>query len=224
MTTTPPNTGRRPRRLFLILPFVIFGVIFAAYSALWVYGAGVMEKEIANYIDDEAEQGRSIDYEGLTIRGYPFTLRARLENFIWTDNTLWRWSGEELHIVTLPYDARRLIFMPRGQQTYQYNGTSFDITADDLRIGLEDGKYSAETHGFVATAPDQSLTLSDLRLNIIEGEDESWVLGAELRNIRYQDDQERIGHTPFFNIAARYSPLTPDRAEIGSLIFSLSDV
>ena len=223
MADTP--AGTRPRRLYLIIPLVLVATIFVAYTVLWFFGRGVMDEEVAAFITDEREAGREVRYEELAIKGYPLSLRAQIEDFAWAEPGVWRWTGDMLHIVTLPHDPSRLIFAPKGAQRLTYGRTDYDFTAADLRVGIEADKYAAQTAEFVATGDGQRLEIGSLRANFVEQEreDARWILGTSTRGIVFTDRDGRAAHLPFLNIAASQAPGQVMDLTLDAVQFAVSD-
>ncbi len=215
--TTPKG---RAKRRYIVIPFAVLGVIFAGYSVLWIQGAGIMKQAIADFVADEEAIGHSIVMERMKVKGYPFTLRAQIDQFTWTAPGEWSWSGERLHIVTLPYDPSRLILAPRGPQTLRYGDRTYGVTADALSVGLENGKVSAETQGLNAVGQEGQITLESLKANWIENEDGTWILGAAMRQLIATPKDKPSVTAHFWNIAASGivgdgDSLTIDATEMG---------
>lgn len=206
-------------RRTLIIPFILIAILFAGYSAVWVYGRGVMEDQIDKFIAEEAALGRTITYDSYHVEGYPLSLRAQIDDFTWSSPDFWEWSGERLYIITLPYDPSRLIFAPRGPQQLTYQGKTYDVEADELRVGMEAHKYAVETHHFTVTDGQNSVDIRSLKANWISAEDGSWILGSQTLDLYYRDDEDRLLHFPFLNTAISQStdvaaPLTLDGIEM----------
>ncbi|WOI52867.1 DUF2125 domain-containing protein [Parvularcula sp. LCG005] len=197
MTDAP----RRAKRRYLIIPFALFGIFFAAYSALWVYGRGIMKDEIAAYIANEESMGRKITYESMKIAGYPYNLRAVLDDFVWEDPGQWTWSGERLNIITLPYDPSRLIFAPRKAQKLVVDGKSYDIDARAINVSLSDMAYAAEANDFTATGEEGVITFNEFRANWDLNDEGGWVLVAGVRQARFVDTAEGMIDLPYMNLA-----------------------
>lgn len=197
---------------------VILGLVFAGYSVVWVKGAQIMETEIEKFVSAEQSLGRTVNYDSMKVKGYPFTLRAQIENFDWAAPGMWAWRGERLHIVTLPYDPSRIILGPRGPQTMTYDGQVYAIKAETLNIGLEENAYSAEAQQLTAEGNGAGMTLDDMRVNWHAEEDGSWIVGAAVRGLMVSPKDTPSVTLPFWNVAASGtdmagSPVTVDATE-----------
>ncbi len=209
----------RAKKRYLFIPLALIAIVFVIYSVVWRIGAGVMEREIDAFIEEERAEGRVVTYQDRSIRGYPFTLRAQIKHFNWSEPGVWEWSGETLHIVTLPYDVSRLIFAPRDAQRVIYEGEPYDITPSDLRVGLREDQINVEGSDISATGQDRTVSLGNIKANFIANNEETWILGAALRGLRFVDQEERQLDSPYWNIAASGSsipgtPVTIDATEL----------
>ncbi|MEM9421724.1 MAG: DUF2125 domain-containing protein [Pseudomonadota bacterium] len=220
--TATASKGRAKRR-YVIIPVIILGLIFAAYSVLWMQGAKLMKQSVADFVSDEQAAGHLVEMKRVRIKGYPFTLSAQIDDFTWSDPSEWSWSGEKLFIVTLPYDPSRLIFVPRGPQNVRVGTSSYDIIADTLRVGLEAGNFSAETQGLSTISEEGQLALGDLKANLIQNEDGTWILGAAVRDLVTTMQDRSPVTTHFWNIAASGDVATPQKATIDATELALSD-
>jgi len=110
------NDGRLKRR-WLYIPFLTGAVIFTAYGFLWRAGAAEMKKAVLAWVEDQRAAGMDVAHGEIKTRGFPFFLRAIIDDVAIAAPGEWRWRGEQLAIDALPYDLNRLIFSPAGVQT-----------------------------------------------------------------------------------------------------------
>ena len=215
---------RRPSRLFIIIPLIIAALLLGGYTALWFYGAGVMRDEIAKFVANEEAEGRTVMYDRMSVRGFPIALRAQIEEFTWADPDEWVWSGETLHIIAMPYDPTRLIFAPRGPQAVITNGERYSVTPNDLRVGIAEDAYSAEGYEMLVTSENgQSLSIGSLKSNWHTDNPGSWILGASLREVVYDDTDTRRAILPGVNIAMSHEPGQGDDATIDASEIAFDD-
>jgi hypothetical protein len=197
------DSPRRAPRSLLFGPVILALLIMAGYGAFWIYASGVMKDEIAEFVADEEAKGHAVTYEDVEIRGFPFVLRAEFENFRWSAPGMWDWTGERLDIVTIPYNPERLIFVPRDGQRVTWQGETFDVRSDGLRVGVEQGKYSAEGTNVVAAGPRVEVQLGGFAANWIEQEDRAgWILGMSVTQGVFEDSNRREVRLPYWNLAA----------------------
>ncbi|WP_031552488.1 DUF2125 domain-containing protein [Parvularcula oceani] len=197
MTTT--EQVRRPRRRFLAV-FAVALTLLGAYTALWVWGAGVMRDEIDAWIAAERRAGRTVSHGDIRVRGFPGTLRAVIDAPSWAEPGAWSWQAERLLVITLPYDPRRLILAPRGEQSVTYLEERFALRADDLRVGLEEDLLAIETSGLSAEGRTGTLALASGRANWVRNEDGSAVLGLATEKMELRSETGTV-YLPYVNAA-----------------------
>lgn len=128
---------RRPSRLYLYLPFAIAGVIVAAYGLLWLQGAKEMHKSVDSWVEDQRETGLAVSYRKISTGGFPFFLRATIDDVDIADADRWRWRTDHLAVDALPYALDRLIFSPLGEQRFEGRGLgAWRAQAEDVRASV----------------------------------------------------------------------------------------
>jgi hypothetical protein len=70
------STAARPRRLGLILPFVLLIVLALGWTGLWFYGRHRIGLELDNFFARQASLGRVWSCPDRTIGGYPFRIEV----------------------------------------------------------------------------------------------------------------------------------------------------
>ncbi|WP_425410767.1 DUF2125 domain-containing protein [Hyphococcus sp.] len=154
----------RLRRQWLYLPFLIAGVIMAAYFFLWRAGAAEMKKGVESWIADQRMAGMKIDHGALIAEGFPFFLRVHVEAPDIAQPGAWRWRGDRLTMDALPYDLNKLIFSFRGEQTVWLNGYGeWTISTEEFRTSIANDAdrewlFAATIGGFTATRVEDGAT------------------------------------------------------------------
>ncbi len=154
MTTTSHSTadhGKRANRLMLYVPLALGAFVFIAYTIVWFIGAGMMDKEVSTWIDDQRSRGMTVEHGAIDIQGYPFLLRAKLEVPVYGNNQEgWQWQAETLYVDTLPYNPTRLVLTPNGEQKIRVttNGLAeyWQITSSSIRSSLSQTSTAFELH------------------------------------------------------------------------------
>jgi hypothetical protein len=189
---------RRPPRLTLILPFVLFGIAFIAYSFAWRSGANAVRTELAGFAEREAAAGRSLTYDGVTTSGYPLTLRGTVENVRWHDPARGTFEADSVILAAVPYDPDRIVLSPRGQQTLTLGGETYDVTSEDLRFNLERGFLAVQGSGIVLDGEEQDATIGSLIANN-EAVAGASSIAVALRALTIGDEDPVT--VPFFDLA-----------------------
>lgn len=200
---------RRHRRR-LAIPVAIAVLLLGGYTMLWFQGARIMRTEIARWVAAERAEGRTVAYGDVRVRGYPGSLRAEVEAPVWADPGAWAWRAERLFVITEPFDPRRLVLTPRGEQRAEYGGGAYALRADDLRVGLEEGAVTVEMAGLTAedaaagdvAASDgaRTLAIGAGRAAWSEGPGGAGVLGLSFGQVAYADG-EAAYYVPQLNAA-----------------------
>ena len=167
------NTTRKTSRWGLYIPFILFALIAIAWFFYWNFAKGIMEDELAKWIDDQRARGATVEYEDLNVRGFPFFLRAEIDEPYIDQPGDYEWSAQGLMVDTLPYNPTSLTFTPVGQQTLtakiDNEMQSWTGSAETIRFRLAENEIGLLVDGLDASNVDhanESLTINDLRFNL----------------------------------------------------------
>ncbi|MEM6627163.1 MAG: DUF2125 domain-containing protein [Pseudomonadota bacterium] len=148
------SAARPRRRMGLIAPFAILGLLFAVYSAYWVWMAGALTDGVEDWIEDQRALGYRMEHQGLEMRGYPLRFSLHVERpEIEPPRRLWAWRSETLILSAMPYNLNHVIAQSPGE--HQFNG-------------LDGRNYSATSTGAAASLSWNSETLKRFSLVIPE--------------------------------------------------------
>jgi len=128
------HNDSRPKRRWLYIPLLIGLGFFAAYGFLWRAGAAEMKKAVLVWVDDQRAAGMDVTHGEIKTSGFPFFLRAIIDDVAIAAPGEWLWRGEQLAIDALPYDLNRLIFSPAGEVG------EWRIVASDMRASIASDK------------------------------------------------------------------------------------
>ena len=192
-------TEHNRHRLLLIVPLALFLAAAVGYTLMWNKAAQRVEIELARFAEAEAEAGRSLTYEDIKVKGYPFSLRGQINSVRWERPGLGSYTVEELLFVTLPYDPSRVILTPRGAQTLDAFGAPYAVSANDLRFSVERGMVAVETSSLLLDGEDQDITISNLIGNLQS------LSGASTIAVMVRQAAVESSHpytVPYFDLAA----------------------
>jgi len=79
MSVPDPPPPRKPRRLGLTAPFVLLGLLVAAWSAVWIWMQGQVARRMDSAVQALNAAGYQITWKTRTIGGYPFRLDVTLD-------------------------------------------------------------------------------------------------------------------------------------------------
>ena len=172
------------RRLYAI--FGVVAVLLGGYTILWFRGAGIMRAEIDRWVASERAEGRSVEHGEVRMRGYPAALRAVVDAPAWAAPDEWSWTAETLNVIAVPFDPRRLILAPHGEQAVVYDDVTYALRASDMRFSLSQGTFGAEFANLTAESGERTLALAGGRANWARNEDGSAVLGLSGEDAVYR--------------------------------------
>ncbi|MEL6257548.1 MAG: DUF2125 domain-containing protein [Pseudomonadota bacterium] len=105
MTQPHSSNPGRPRNWgWRIVPFMLVGILFAAYSAYWFWLRGELDAGVDAWIAEQEAAGGEIAYASKTLDGYPFRFVLNVEAPVIRQPNGGAWSGEALQVVADPFD------------------------------------------------------------------------------------------------------------------------
>lgn len=108
---------KSPRRLALVTGLVL-ATLLVAYTVWWWQAARLIERGFAAWVEDWQGSGATITHSGLSVEGYPFALRARLDTPHLATRGM-EWKGDSLLAEAPPWDYRRVrLTLPGSQKLY----------------------------------------------------------------------------------------------------------
>lgn len=216
-------------RWFLILPFVLAGIILAVWYGVWRGGGTIMRAEVARIAEDHRALGATVSHAPLTLEGFPFFLRGRLDDVRYdngapgADNVLF--EADTVFIDALPYAIDRLIFSVAGRQRISAGAMAFTIDSTDARANVASDpargwvlRADAGALAVTATARDTAppaidrLTTGPVIINVTPAPDHPTVLeisltvdtpAVSMAQLRANPDSASIPQTASGALAAR---------------------
>ena len=113
MARSSANFPRRWRGVALIA----FVITIAVYGLLWRAGASEMRRLVSEWVDDQRAAGLSIEHGDIGIGGFPFQLRANIDDVVIAAPGEWRWRTPRLAVIAKPTLFNGLSFEPAGEQS-----------------------------------------------------------------------------------------------------------
>ncbi|MBB4658587.1 DUF2125 domain-containing protein [Parvularcula dongshanensis] len=185
-------------RLALILAVVV--LLLGGYTVLWFHGARIMRAELDRWVATERAAGREVAHGDIRMRGYPAALRAVVDAPSWAEPGQWSWNAETLNVIAVPYDPRRLILAPFGEQAVVYDDVTYALRAEDMRFSLSRGAFGAQIAGLTAESGERTLALAVGKANWARNEDGTAVLGVSGQDALYRVPSGAVS-LPFVNAA-----------------------
>jgi hypothetical protein len=107
------DAPRKPRRAWLIAPFVLVLIGFAALSAWWFY----MRGQIESGLDQLAQGGKgyAVAFHSRSIGGYPFRFEVTLDQPRLSEPSGWGLAAPRLDLVSSVFDPNHAVVVaPKG--------------------------------------------------------------------------------------------------------------
>lgn len=111
------NPPEKPKRMRLILPFVIFGIILAIYTAYWIYASREIRAWADDWIISQQEAGYAMSHGKIGVGGYPFRFTLNVAD---PDITApeqdggWQARFEAFQASAMPWDFNHWIMSFKG--------------------------------------------------------------------------------------------------------------
>lgn len=126
---------RYSSRFWLYAPITIFLLIAIAVMAHWKIAADAFEKKLAALKGHDAVPGIVLDWDNVTVSGFPFRLDADFTHFSAHGAAargpfVWTTSRFALHALT--YGAKKTVYEAAGPQHLEWTGADGSHAADLL--------------------------------------------------------------------------------------------
>lgn len=137
MSVPDPAPARKPRRLGLILPFVLLFLAMIVWSGFWFW----TRIQVGDRMDATAETLRSAGYEvswgTRSIGGYPFRLNVTLTDAVIREPSGWALATPRLESEAYMHALGRWIFAaPEGLTFTRPQAGSVQVTGEIIRASL----------------------------------------------------------------------------------------
>jgi len=137
MSLPDPQAARKPRRLGLILPFVLLLLAAAAWSGFWLWARGQVQTRMDASIADLGRAGYQISWKQRSIGGYPFRLDVTLREASVREASGWGLNAPEIAGEAFLYAPKHwVIAAPQGLTFVRPKGGPVTVTGKLLRASL----------------------------------------------------------------------------------------
>lgn len=117
----------------LFVPFLIAGVLIAAWSIYYAIMHNVLSTGIDDWIADERARGNIVEFERKSLSGYPFRFELRVDQPVYGEPGGAVWRGQQLQMVMQPWNWNHVIARSPGRNEILPPG---GLEGDELRILL----------------------------------------------------------------------------------------
>jgi len=147
-----PTRSRRRGWLIAAIVSVLMLVLAGGYTVFWFQAGKAVIAGIEDWTTKRRAEGWFVVYDSLSVGGFPFEFRARLDNpVIGKPGTqTWSWRGDSLAVSAPPWAPERLRYTATDSGfTYNLRGLSRDILFSAPRVTgtvtMRDGAIDALT-------------------------------------------------------------------------------
>ena len=147
----PVSSGRRGW-LFAAVVSVLVLLLAGGYTVFWFQAGKRVTAGIEDWTTQRRAEGWFVFYDSLSVGGYPFQFRVRLDNPVVGKpaTQTWSWRADALDVSAPPWATERPRYIATGNGfTYNLRGLSRDILFSSPRIAgevtLRDGAIDSLT-------------------------------------------------------------------------------
>jgi Uncharacterized protein conserved in bacteria (DUF2125) len=134
MANSKPH--KRRGGIGLILPFILVGLLLAAYAVFWFVARGVFEKRVDGWIASERARGSVVDFTGKSIGGFPFRLALNIAGPNYKTPEGASWQGDTLQVILQPWNPTHIMFRAPGtNQATDARGIRHTFAVDEKSVG-----------------------------------------------------------------------------------------
>lgn len=122
-------------RIWLYAPITVFLAIAVAVMIHWHLAAGAFEKKLAKIKGRDAAPGIVLDWDSVTVGGFPFRLDADFVNFSVHGAAArgpFVWKSQKFAVHALTYGRLKKVYEAAGPQHVEYSAIDGIHTADFL--------------------------------------------------------------------------------------------
>jgi len=193
MSLPDPQAARKPRRLGLIVPFVLLLIAAAAWSGFWLWARGQVVSRMDAAVADLGRAGYQISWKQRSVGGYPFRMDVTLRDASAREPSGWALNAPEVAGEAFLYAPKHwVIAAPNGLTFVRPKGGAVTVTGKLLRASLTNLDQRPPSFSFqgqnltftpAAAAEPFALQAADLvELHLRRGPDDEGGLFARLDN------------------------------------------
>lgn len=148
--------GARKALRWAVAVAVLAAVLAALYVVYWFTMALQLRSGIAEWAAARRTEGIAVTYQGPELSGFPFRVRARLENPTMQADaaaTPWRWQGTRAYVELRPWNFSRLTVRLPGRHELRFvnagRETAIDATAQAMAADIDFASGRAVAAGVI---------------------------------------------------------------------------
>lgn len=123
---------------------IIIGILASLYGGYWFVGSSTVEKGAASVIDNMRAEGWLVEYDALSVRGFPSRFDTRFTALDLAEpGRTFRLQMPEFRLFALSYQPNKVIALWPATQTINLPGEVLTLDSDGLRASAKVGVSTA---------------------------------------------------------------------------------
>jgi hypothetical protein len=128
---------RTSSKRWLLAPLVLAAVLFAAWSAYWVFARSRVVQAFDQAVAEQRAEGRRLEWASRRVGGYPFRFKVELDQARISSPSGWALRAPQLEVTALAYRPDRwLAFAPEGVVVNRPVAGPLHVDTRNLRASL----------------------------------------------------------------------------------------
>jgi hypothetical protein len=187
MTAAPAR--RPPSRFWLILPFVLVGLVLAAFCAWWFVAANRLSAAVDQAAAAHQQAGRTLEWRSRRVSGFPFRLKVTFQDLRFASRSGWAVQASRLEAQANAYRLTHWVAtVPEGLTLVRPQAGAVKIDARLLR---------ASVAGVDRTPARVSVEGADLKFAALQGAEPFPFASAERFELHLRPAPTREGDAAF---------------------------
>lgn len=173
--TPAPPKGKPPSKFWLYLPFVLFALVCAAYTAYWFFAKGKIDEGLNSFIAQQEAAGTEINYTSKRLHGFPFRFALTVEDLKFANEDAgFDWQAEKFQVNMQPWNfyhaiirssGRNEVALADGQNYTAQIGKKSALSLHWNNDGINEGGLTLDQADIVGAFGD--IGIDNLRANIV---------------------------------------------------------
>jgi len=141
---------------------IIIAILASLYGGYWFVGSNAVQKGAALAIDGMRAEGWHVEYEAMSVRGFPSRFDTRFDAVALRDPArTFAWQMPDFRLFALSYQPNKVIALWPARQTLTIADEVFTLDSDGLRASAKVGVAAALPLDSVTLEADATRLASD---------------------------------------------------------------
>lgn len=166
------DTRKAPSKIWLYLPFILFGLVWAAYTGYWFFVKSKLEDGVDNFISQQRDAGADIQFASKKLDGYPFRFALTVDELDFNNQAAgFLWRAEKFQINMQPWNFSHAIFRSSGRNELELaDGQDFTaLIGQKSALSLAWNETGISEAGLTLDSADIVTTAGDIGVDNLRG-------------------------------------------------------